>query len=233
MPPWQMRASIVGMTSTHDQAPAAAPRPRPGLRERVKARTRQELIDAAYELFAERGFDAVTVEDIAERADVSPRTFFRYFPVKEDVLLADLEDQTSVLVEALTARPASESPVTALREAIRSPMSLLVTRPVLCKVLALVKSTPSAQARNLAHRAEMESAIADVLAARMDVDRAADPRPLLIAATFMAGVGATMMTWVEDGSPDDLDDRLDAFAAMLRDGFGAAAPARRRAARRA
>ncbi len=91
-------------------AEAAAPetaetRVRSGLRERTKARTRQELIDAAFTLFAERGFEACTVDEIAEAADVSPRTFFRYFPVKEDVALARLEDESALIVEHLARRP--------------------------------------------------------------------------------------------------------------------------------
>ncbi|MEW6582829.1 MAG: TetR family transcriptional regulator, partial [Actinomycetota bacterium] len=198
---------------------APAPRPRPGLRERVKARTREELIDAAFSLFAERGFDAVTVDDIAARADVSPRTFFRYFPVKEDVVLARMEDHTARLVEGLAARPASEPPLVALREALRAPLEELQATPQLCGVLKMVKSHPGVQAHDLARRTRTEVALAEALAERMGMDARSDPRPLLIATTFMAGVGATVSAWLDDGSPGDLDARVDAFTDLMRGGF--------------
>ena len=67
-------------------APAA---PRPGLRERKKARTRAAIREHALRLFREQGYAATTVEQIAEAAEVSPSTFFRYFPTKEDVVLQD------------------------------------------------------------------------------------------------------------------------------------------------
>ena len=73
------------------------------LRDRKKRGTRQRLIATAVDLFNERGFDAVTVQDIVTRADVSPRTFFRYFGSKEAVLFADMDDLLAVMREAIAS----------------------------------------------------------------------------------------------------------------------------------
>jgi AcrR family transcriptional regulator len=197
----------------------AASRARPGLRERTKARTRQELIDAAFALFAERGFESVTVDDIAERADVSPRTFFRYFPVKEDVALAGLQETSALLLERLAARPPEEPPLVALREAVREPLRRLAEHRETCAVLRLMGTCPSLLARDMGLRDCTEAAITRTLAERMGVDAGADRRPRLMAATFMAALGVTLRSWVESGRSEDLDARVDLFTRLLRDGF--------------
>src|SRR5438270_5428654 len=85
-----------------------------GLRELHAARTRDAIVSAALELFEERGFQATTVDEIAARADIAPRTFFRYFPTKEAVLFARAADDRAKLVAALDARPFDEHPFVSL-----------------------------------------------------------------------------------------------------------------------
>jgi AcrR family transcriptional regulator len=87
------------------------------LRDRLKDAVRSEILEAAYGLFRERGFDEVSVEDIAARAGVSPRTFFRYFPAKEDVALQWLDDTGPVIRDALRRQPPHMHILHALRAA--------------------------------------------------------------------------------------------------------------------
>ncbi|MFD6159527.1 TetR family transcriptional regulator [Nocardia sp. NPDC060256] len=87
-----------------------------GLRERKKERTRRTIREEAFRLFREQGYSDTTVEQIAAAADVSPSTFFRYFPTKEQLVLAD--DLDPVLIEAIRAQPPGVAPLTALRNAM-------------------------------------------------------------------------------------------------------------------
>lgn len=98
--------------------PGAEPPAVPGLRERKKAKTKAAIQHHALRLFREQGYDATTVEQIAEAAEVSPSTFFRYFPSKEDVVLQDEYDP--LIIEAFRAQPPELSPIQAMRRAMRS-----------------------------------------------------------------------------------------------------------------
>ena len=100
------------------QTPPTADPPRPGLRERKKAKTRALIQEHALRLFRERGYDQTSVEQIADAAEVSPSTFFRYFPTKEDVVLYDPFDP--ILIEAFRTQPPGLGPIAALRAAMRS-----------------------------------------------------------------------------------------------------------------
>jgi len=90
----------------------------PGLRERKKQQTRQLIFDAAQRLFARRGFDRVTVAEIAREADVSEVTVFNYFPTKEDLFFGGLEAFEEQLVEAVRNRPRGESALKAFRRRV-------------------------------------------------------------------------------------------------------------------
>src|SRR6266849_3812839 len=93
-------------------------RPGLGLRESKKLRTRQALIEAAMRLYREKGFDGVTVAEIARQADVSPRTFFGYFETKEDVFLGRGDDRLERLVQAIRVRDRREPILAAVRPSL-------------------------------------------------------------------------------------------------------------------
>src|SRR5687767_15680171 len=87
----------------------------PGLRERKKQRTRERIVEAAFELFDERGFDGTTIADIAEAAEIAPRTFFSYFPSKDDVVFHDFEAGHAMVASWLRDREPGTNAIDALR----------------------------------------------------------------------------------------------------------------------
>jgi len=89
----------------------------PGLRERKKAKTRSAIQEHALRLIRERGYGATTVEDIAAAAEVSPSTFFRYFPTKEDAVLYD--DLDPIILAAYAAQPPGRGTIAALRSVVK------------------------------------------------------------------------------------------------------------------
>ena len=90
---------------------------KPGLRERKKRKTREVIQREAMRLFSERGYDATTIEQIADAAEVSQSTFFRYFPTKEDVVL--LDDYDPMMAKLIIERPAGESAIAAVKAGLR------------------------------------------------------------------------------------------------------------------
>ena len=118
-----------------------------GLRERKKARTREAIIDAALDLFASKGFEATTIEDIAAAADVSPRTFFRYFESKVDLVMARNEAHGDKIGPLIVARPASEGPLEALRQVIQQTMCELLADPSVVRELQVMMGTPTLRNR--------------------------------------------------------------------------------------
>src|ERR1700729_1949397 len=93
---------------------------KPGLRERKKLQTRERIASVALQLFAERGYEHTTLAEIAEAADVSPRTIFAYYQRKEDILFCDEPLMYERLERTLRDRPAGAAPVDALREFVAS-----------------------------------------------------------------------------------------------------------------
>jgi len=177
-----------------------------GRRERKKRQTRQDLMAAAARLFAERGFDETTTEDIAEAADVSQRTFFRHFPSKEAVLYGDHEALEAAFRTAILARPAAELPVAAVAAAMRTLTESYAADPertFLQARLAATYPSVSAYSRAVVQRG-MERAIIAALARRMGVDPVADPRPEVMAGAAMSALRVALRQWVAGGGETDL-----------------------------
>jgi AcrR family transcriptional regulator len=167
-----------------------------GLRERKKARTRAALVASAQRLFAERGYATTTVEDVALAAEVSPRTFFRYFATKEEVLFAEYEAAIDLWLEEMRAAPAGEQLGAAMRNATLALTGLYERDPQRFDALDAVLAAEPALA---GHVLELDGRAAEraaaLIAERLGIDADADPRPRIIAGATMGAVRAATRTW--------------------------------------
>jgi AcrR family transcriptional regulator len=121
-----------------------------GLRERKKQRTRQAIGEAAFRLFEERGFENVTVAEVARAADVSEGTVFNYFPTKEDLFYAQMEDFDTTLLDAIRERPAGEPVSAAFARALLEQSGRLASderAELITKAARTIAASPSLQAR--------------------------------------------------------------------------------------
>jgi AcrR family transcriptional regulator len=166
-----------------------------GLRERKKLETARAVRQAAIDLFLARGFDDVSVAEIAAAANVSKMTVFNYFPTKEDLLFAPMEEHTEEMAAVVRDRRAGESPLAALRRhhldrlAARDPSVGLNDTPVVVGLQRIVMTTPSLTPRLRAFLVSGETALAEALAKETDPLTAR-----LAAAQIMAARGALLFT---------------------------------------
>ncbi|MFI6372278.1 TetR family transcriptional regulator [Streptomyces sp. NPDC050546] len=172
------------------------------LRERKKQRTRDALLRAALELFATRGYDETTVDDIAAAVDVSQRTFFRYFAGKEETAFFVPRLAEGLVVQALQVRPPDEGPLEALRRAvleswdtINEAVEEIVPIDLHLRVYRVIESTPALFAAHLRRSAELEEQLARIIAEREGLDVDADPRPRIVVALFGGVIRVTERLW--------------------------------------
>ena len=175
----------------------------PGLRARKKEQTRLLIADTARRLFAERGFEAVTVADIARAADVAPKTVFNYFPTKEDLFYSRLEAFEDELLEAVREREPGESALAAFRRFLLSRGGVLqmedaggdreATRQ-LRMVTRVITDSPALLARERQVIGRYEEALAALLAEETGVaPEAAEPRAV---ANALLGVHRSLIGYV-------------------------------------
>jgi AcrR family transcriptional regulator len=133
-----------------------------GLRETKKQRTREEIAGKAMELFVKRGFDHVTVAEVAEAAGVSEKTVFNYFPTKEDLFFDEVPAREAALVEAIRNRKPGESVVGAL-ERMHSGNCERLASPGFARFARIIEESPALQAKELEIMARFTDALAGAL----------------------------------------------------------------------
>lgn len=198
------------MSSLHEQS-------HPGLRERKKAKTRAAIQAAALELFKRHGYDSTTVDQIAERAEVSQSTFFRYFPTKEDVVLHDRYDP--LLLADFVAQPAELTPIQALRRTLRAVMGALPA-PEQARErqrAMLIISVPELRARALDEMAAALEPFNVALAQR--TGRTADDPAVRAFTGAVVGVSMSAMLSASQHPEADYFELMDEALAQLEAGL--------------
>jgi AcrR family transcriptional regulator len=208
----------------------------PGLRERKKERTRTLLAETARRLFAERGFDAVTVAEVARAADVSQATVFNYFPTKEDLFFSGLEAFEEQLLAAIRGREPGESALAAFARFVLAPRGLLAAKdPATAERMADITRVMTQSPALLAREQQILAGYTGSLAALLAAETGAAPGAIepYVAANALMGVHRSLVDFtrrqVVAGVRNPLLARRmraegrRAFA-LLEDGLGAYAP---------
>src|SRR5262245_61206209 len=187
------------------------------LRERKRTRTRSMIQTEALRLFTEKGYAQTTVEEIADAAAISPRTFFRYFPSKEDVVMWDEYDPLAL--ELLEARPDDEPLAESFRAVIRETLGGLLQKDPdrLLSRIRLAVTVPELRARFLDEQTQGIDHVAGFLATK----RGTQPDQLtiqVVGSALLAAVSVALDTWQKNGGKDDLLTLLDQATDALAEG---------------
>jgi AcrR family transcriptional regulator len=191
------------------------------LRERKKARTRAALREHALRLFREQGYQATTVEQIAAAAEVSPSTFFRYFPTKEDLVLQD--DMDTRMIEALERQPPELAPLPAVRAAVIEAFASYTPADLdlIQQNMALTLTVPEIRARALDEFARTIGVMSEALAERSG--RPADDLAVRTIAGAIIGVIMSITMpwngWSDRQSIEDTFAGIDRALALLEAGL--------------
>jgi AcrR family transcriptional regulator len=193
-------------------------KPLPSLRERTRLAAQQSISEVAMNLFLEEGFGNVTVDQISVAAGISPRSFFRYFATKEDVVLGHLAATGLQLRDALAARPAEEPPWDALRAAFGTLLAEYGKgQDSLRGTTRMLYATPSLRARHLEKQLHWQDLLVPEIARHLGTaSNGKDVRAYAIVASALACLDAAGAAWAvsEDGTP--VEEFLDAAIRAVR-----------------
>jgi len=154
-----------------------------GLREAKKLRTRQEIADQAMKLFAQRGFDAVTVAEVASAAGISEKTVYNYFPTKEDLFFDEVPAREAALVSTITGRQEGESILTALRR-LQAAECPRLSSPGFATFARIIEESTAIQAKEL----EVMARFVHVLTGTLQAELGIDERDARIAAGLLVSI---------------------------------------------
>ncbi len=179
------------------------------LAHRKRQLVRDELAEAALKLLAIGDFEDTTIDQIAAAAGVSRRTFFRYFPSKEDVIVESLATVGQDLRAALEAQPASLRPATVLRQTFCLFEQACTEHPEkVLRLTRLILHTPALNARYLERQAKWKTTLAETLARREKASRH-DLRAVVAVGVAFAALDAALHAWVAGDGKRDIADLLD------------------------
>jgi AcrR family transcriptional regulator len=185
-----------------------------GLRERARRAVRAELAEIALGLFAEQGFDETTVDEIAQAAGLTKRSFFRYFPAKEDAVFGGIDVTGEQVVEDIRTRPANEGPWQSLHQVLRQWEQQIHASEQTLASLRLIESTPSLHARLHQKRAQWRQRVSDALRDRPGAGLDSFTADLLTNAAT-AVLDTVSREWLRSDGTADRAALLDRAFALL------------------
>jgi AcrR family transcriptional regulator len=195
--------------------PPAAVRPLP-LPERKRQLVRLEIARAAWLLFAERGYEDTTVDEIARAAGISRRSFFRYFSSKEDVVVGTSDALAEDVLAAFACRPAAEPPLVAIERALRPAIETRLADAAESRaIISLLRESRTLRRALLERHARLEERLALLIAKRTGADVRRDPTPALLAFLARALMDTAFNVWY-DQRPRDVGAMIDDLFRRLR-----------------
>lgn len=190
-----------------------------GLRDRKKEQTRLAICGAALQLFERQGFEGTTVDDIADAANVSSRTFFRYFDSKIDVVLAHKHEEGESLRDLLMARPPDEGPIEAVHAVFRDRLAAIKENPDMVRQFRVLMSSPTLRKVAADHFQDNKSELVEAFADRLQTSPD-DLAPRVLAAALSETIWVIIERWVATGSdPEQLGPIIDDAFMRLRNGI--------------
>jgi AcrR family transcriptional regulator len=182
-----------------------------GLRDRKRRQTKQRIVDAGLKLFLEKGVEATTLDEVAEAADISRRSFFSYFASKEELVMAWQDGAEAVLRAAVIDAAPGRTPLEATRTAVLGLAPVFANHNFVL-LDGLMRSTPTLRARKQVHFEQQERALAKTL-----IDLWPDRDPAALKATAMLALGSLRLaieSWLAGAGEGPIEPHLDrAFAA--------------------